>query len=60
MAEDIYKAKSQDKKVIHLVDGYKHASFPKNANDEYMKIVKDFLKKYESQSEDADENSQWF
>lgn len=60
MAEDIFKAISHDKKVIHLVDGYKHASFPKNANDEYMKIVKDFLKKYESQSEDADENSQWF
>lgn len=60
MAEDIYKAISHDNKEIHLVDGYKHASFPKNANDEYMKIVEDFLKKYESQSEDVDENSQWF
>lgn len=58
MAEDIYKAISHDNKEIHLVDGYKHASFPKNANDEYMKIVEDFLKKYESQSEDVDENSQ--
>lgn len=60
MAEDIFKAISHDKKELHLVDGYKHASFPKNANDEYMKIVEDFLKKYELVSEDTDEATEWF
>lgn len=60
MAEDLYKAISHDKKELKLVDGYKHASFPKDDNSKYMEIVKDFLEKYELNNEDTDESTEWF
>lgn len=46
MAEDLYAAKSDDKKEIITVDGYKHASYPYKDREGYKKIVKDFLEKY--------------
>lgn len=46
MAEDLYAAKSSDKKEIITVDGYKHASYPYKDREGYKKIVKDFLEKY--------------
>ena len=58
MAEDLYKAISHDKKELKLVDGYKHASFPKDDNSKYMEIVKDFLEKYELNNEDTDESTE--
>lgn len=58
MAEDIFKAISHNRKELHLVDGFNHASFPKNANDEYMKIVEDFLEKYQADSEVIDESTE--
>lgn len=46
MAEDLYKAKADDKKELITVDGYKHASYPYKDRQGYKKIVKDFLEKY--------------
>ena len=46
MAEDLFKAKEDDKKELITVDGYKHASYPYKDMEGYKKIVKDFLEKY--------------
>ena len=46
MAEDLFKAKEDDKKELITVDGYKHASFSYKDREGYKKIVKDFLEKY--------------
>ncbi|WP_296112353.1 alpha/beta hydrolase [uncultured Anaerococcus sp.] len=45
MAEDLYKAKSDGKKELITVKGYKHASYPYMDREGYKKIVKDFLNK---------------
>ena len=52
MAEDLYTAKSDDKKELITVDGYKHASYPYKDRDGYKKIVKDFLEKYSADKAD--------
>ena len=46
MAEDLYKAKADDKKELITVDNYNHASFAYKDREGYKKIVKDFLEKY--------------
>ena len=52
MAEDLYKAKADDKKELITVEDYKHASFPYKDRDGYKKIVKDFLEKYSAANAD--------
>lgn len=46
MAENLFKAKEDDKKELITIDGYKHASYPYKDIEGYKKIVKDFLEKY--------------
>ena len=46
MAEDLYKAKADDKKELITVDNYNHASFAYKDREGYKKIVQDFLEKY--------------
>ena len=60
MAEDLYKNISHNKKNLYMVDGYKHASFPKKDNSKYMEIVKEFIEKYKKDLEPDNESSQWY
>lgn len=46
MAEDLYAAKTDEKKELVSVEGYKHGSFAYEDREGYKKIVKDFLEKY--------------
>lgn len=52
MAEDLYKAKADDKKELITVDDYNHASFAYKDREGYKKIVKDFLEKYPAENAD--------
>lgn len=60
LAEDLYNNISHNNKEIYMVDGYKHASFPKKDNEKYMEIVKDFVEQYYENLEDDHETSEWF
>ena len=48
MAEDLYKAKVDDKKELITVENYKHASFAYEEREGYKKIVQNFIEKYPS------------
>lgn len=52
MAEDLYKAKADDKKELITVDNYKHATFAYKDREGYKQIVKDFLEKYPAENAD--------
>lgn len=52
MAENLYKAKADDKKELITVDNYKHATFAYKDREGYKQIVKDFLEKYPAENAD--------